>query len=46
MAFEEARGILDRAVADGVFPAAVAEVGTVASVRWRCGVGRLTYDAG
>jgi CubicO group peptidase (beta-lactamase class C family) len=39
-----ARTLLGGAVRDRVFPAAVAEVGSRAGVRWREGFGRLTFD--
>ena len=38
-----ARGVLQRAVADRAFPAAVAEVGTATQPVWREAFGRLTF---
>lgn len=43
--FAAAARILDNAVVGGVFPAAVAEVGTASGCLWRHAAGRLTYDA-
>jgi len=43
--FAAAARILDNAVDAGVFPAAVAEVGTASGCLWRHATGRLTYDA-
>ena len=44
--FGAAARILDNAVEAGVFPAAVAEVGTVSGRLWRHATGRLTCAAG
>jgi CubicO group peptidase (beta-lactamase class C family) len=41
--FQTARDLLQRAVADKVFPAAVAEVGTSRQQLWRESFGRLSY---
>lgn len=41
---EAPRAILERAVRDGAFPGAVAEVGTATQVSWSGAVGRLRYD--
>ena len=43
--FAAAARILDNAVDAGVFPAAVAEVGTASGCLWRHATGRLTRDA-
>ena len=43
--FATAARILDDAAGAGVFPAAVAEVGTSSGCLWRHAAGRLTYDA-
>ena len=43
MRFDAAGAVLLEGVQRGAFPAACAEVGTRDGVRWRTGVGRLTY---
>jgi CubicO group peptidase (beta-lactamase class C family) len=43
--FDAARAVLQRAVADRAFPAAVAEVGSATQPIWREAFGTLTYDA-
>jgi CubicO group peptidase (beta-lactamase class C family) len=43
-AFPLARHLLDQAIADGVAPCAVAEVGDRSGAMWRTAVGRLTRD--
>jgi CubicO group peptidase (beta-lactamase class C family) len=43
---DAARALLQRAVEDRTFPAAVAEVGDSERVLWREAFGRLTFDAG
>ena len=45
MTFEKPRSILQKALADHCFPAAVAEVGNVSTVLWREALGRQTYDS-
>ena len=42
--FRDARGILQQAIADHAFPAAVIEVGGANAPLWREAFGRLTYD--
>jgi CubicO group peptidase (beta-lactamase class C family) len=42
--FPAAREILERAIADRVFPAATIEVGTAERPLWRQAFGRLTFD--
>jgi CubicO group peptidase (beta-lactamase class C family) len=44
-AFGAARAVLERALADRAFPAAVIEVGTPSQSLWRHALGRLTFDA-
>ena len=44
-AFSAARRILERAIADKGFPAAVVEVGTPHQPLWRQAFGRLSFDA-
>ena len=39
-----ARRVLDDGVAAGVYPAAVAEIGSSAGPQWHCASGRLTYE--
>jgi CubicO group peptidase (beta-lactamase class C family) len=39
------RAVLQRAIAERAFPAAVVEVGTSSEIRWREAFGRLTFDA-
>ena len=43
--FASVRRILERAIADHAFPAAVIEVGSAGAPLWREAFGRLTYDA-
>ncbi|HEY3381418.1 MAG TPA: serine hydrolase domain-containing protein [Vicinamibacterales bacterium] len=43
--FDAARQILDKAVAERVFPAAAVEVGRTSGWVWREGLGRLDYSA-
>jgi len=43
-AFPAARGVLQRAVSECAFPAAVVEVGRASDVLWREAFGRLTFD--
>lgn len=43
--FEAARQVLERAIAERAFPAAVVEVGNTGQLLWREAFGRLTYDA-
>ncbi|MBI2223099.1 MAG: beta-lactamase family protein [Acidobacteria bacterium] len=43
--FDHAAGLIAGAVASGVTPAAVAEVGRATGTLWRAPFGRLTYDA-
>ena len=45
MNFPAARRVLEQAIADRAFPAAVIEVGSAGQMRWRQAFGRLTYDA-
>ena len=45
MTYDHARRVLQDAVADRAFPAAVVEVGTPGGVRWREAFGRLSYEA-
>jgi CubicO group peptidase (beta-lactamase class C family) len=42
---EAAARLLEQAIADGVFPAAVAETGNRRGVAWRRAFGRLAFDA-
>jgi len=42
--FPAARRVLEQAIAERAFPAAVIEVGTTAQMLWRQSFGRLTYD--
>lgn len=42
--FDAARLVLEQAIADRAFPAAVIEVGNAGQMRWRQAFGRLTYD--
>jgi CubicO group peptidase (beta-lactamase class C family) len=44
--FAAARAVLQRAIDDRAFPAAVIEVGTSTQPLWREALGTLTYDAG
>jgi CubicO group peptidase (beta-lactamase class C family) len=44
--FDAARRVLDLAVAEHAFPAAVIEVGTAGETLWRQAFGGLTFDAG
>ena len=44
--FSAARELIDTAIADRVFPAAVVEVGNASEPRWREAFGRLTFDEG
>jgi CubicO group peptidase (beta-lactamase class C family) len=44
--FSAARELLQQAVQDRAFPAAVVEVGDAAGQRWREAFGRLTFDPG
>ena len=44
MAFDEAGRLLQQAVTERVFPAAVAEIGRETGVLWRETAGALTYD--
>jgi CubicO group peptidase (beta-lactamase class C family) len=44
--FPAAQRVLERAIADRAFPAAVIEVGTAGALLWRQAFGTLTYDAG
>ena len=46
MSFPAARRVLEQAIADHAFPAAVIEVGNTGQLLWREAFGRLTYDAG
>ena len=43
--FDAARQVLELAVAERAFPAAVIEVGTAGEALWRQAFGRLTFDA-
>ena len=43
--FDAARQVLDRAIAERAFPAAVIEVGTSGEPLWRRAFGTLTFDA-
>jgi len=43
--FEAAQQILERAIVERAFPAAVIEVGTAGEPLWRQAFGRLTFDA-
>lgn len=43
---DAAGALLEQAVRDRIFPAAVAEVGDGRSVQWRAPFGRLTFDSG
>ncbi len=43
--FAAARGVLERAAAARIFPAAAIEVGTSTRPLWQDALGRLTYDA-
>ena len=43
---DAARSILERAIANGVFPAAAVEVGGSGNILWRDAFGKLTFDAG
>jgi serine-type D-Ala-D-Ala carboxypeptidase len=43
--FTAARQVLDRAIADKAFPAAVVEVGTAHQPLWRRAFGQLTFDS-
>jgi CubicO group peptidase (beta-lactamase class C family) len=45
MVVDGARAVIDRAIRDRIFPAAVAEVGNRRDVLWRHAFGRLTFDA-
>ena len=45
MNFSDARDVLNAAIAEQAFPAAVVEVGGATDVLWREAFGRLTYDA-
>ena len=45
MSFPAARRVLEHAIADRAFPAAVIEVGSAGQMLWREAFGRLTYDA-
>jgi CubicO group peptidase (beta-lactamase class C family) len=45
LTFAAARAVLQQAVADRAFPAAVIEVGTATQPLWREAFGTLTYDA-
>jgi CubicO group peptidase (beta-lactamase class C family) len=42
--FDAARRVLDEAVAERAFPAAIIEVGHAGEILWRHAVGRLTFD--
>ena len=44
--FDRARGVVERAIADRVFPAAALEVGASTGPLWRDALGTLTFDAG
>ena len=46
MAIEAARVVIERAVADRIFPAASIEIGGSAGVVWQDALGRLSFDAG
>src|ERR1700681_390313 len=43
-ALDDARGVIDRAIADRVFPAATMEVGRSAGTMWRHASGTLSFD--
>jgi serine-type D-Ala-D-Ala carboxypeptidase len=43
--FDAARRLLEQAIAEQAFPAAVIEVGNTGQMLWRQAFGRLTYDA-
>jgi serine-type D-Ala-D-Ala carboxypeptidase len=43
--FDPARAVVNTAIEERAFPAAVAEVGTATDVLWREAFGRLTYEA-
>lgn len=45
MKFDSARAVLQRAIDEQAFPAAVVEVGTAYEPTWREAFGRLTFDA-
>jgi CubicO group peptidase (beta-lactamase class C family) len=45
LSFPAARRVLEQAVAERAFPAAVIEVGNAGQTLWRQAFGRLTYDA-
>ncbi len=45
MSFDAARRVLEQAIAERAFPAAVIEVGRAGQTLWREAFGRLTYDA-
>lgn len=45
MSFAAARRVLDDAIAERAFPAAVLEVGNTGQMLWRQAFGRLTYNA-
>jgi len=45
MPFDAAARVIDEAIVERVFPAAVAEVGASRGVLWRDAFGRLTFDA-
>jgi CubicO group peptidase (beta-lactamase class C family) len=45
LTFPAARRVLEQAIAERAFPAAVIEVGTVGQVLWRDAFGRLSFDA-
>src|SRR5258705_8613376 len=44
--FDRARGVIARAIADRIFPAAALEVGASAGPLWRDALGTLTFEAG
>ena len=44
MTFDLPRAVVNTAIDDRAFPAAVAEVGTATDVLWRESFGRLTYE--
>jgi serine-type D-Ala-D-Ala carboxypeptidase len=44
--FDDARQVLERAVAERAFPGAIVEVGTDRDVLWRFACGALSYDTG
>ena len=46
MTFDGARRVLEHAIAERAFPAAVIEVGNTGQILWRHAFGRLTYDDG